>query len=135
MDLVNTRAMQLLQQGLGASALRHRAISHNLANLNTPGYKALRVDFMSQFRGALAGGNGIGMAATSPGHMVPGSAVPAGASVSRSTATSMRTDGNNVDIDAEMVRLAENQIYYQAMANQISARFGMMSTVISEGGR
>ncbi len=136
MNMLNTRAMQIMEQGLGAAALKHRVISHNLANINTPGYKALGVDFADRFREALARSAGRGLQVTSAGHISPnGDPGRIEPRLVRPLSTSMRSDGNNVDIDAEMVNLAENQIYYQALVHQISARLSLMSTIINEGGR
>ncbi len=47
------------------------------------------------------------------------------------TSTTMRMDGNNVDIDKEMVDLAQNVIFYQALSNQATAEFQMLNTAIT----
>jgi len=47
--------------------------------------------------------------------------------------TSMRTDGNNVDIDVEMADLAKNNIYYNAVVQQLSGYFSGIKSAIKEG--
>ncbi|NLZ51592.1 MAG: flagellar basal body rod protein FlgB, partial [Thermoanaerobacteraceae bacterium] len=46
-----------------------------------------------------------------------------------------RNDGNNVDVDEEMVKLAQNTLYYQALSQQVGAHFALLKTVINGGGR
>lgn len=135
MRFLDTRAMNLLEQSLAASGLKHRAISSNLANINTPGYKAVRVDFYDRFQGALADRQGMALARTSTRHMGAQGPVQIQPRLYRDQSSSMRNDGNNVDVDAEMVQLAQNQIHYQALLRQASDRINLLSTVINEGGR
>lgn len=135
MGLLETRAMRLLERGLEGTSLRHRAISSNLANINTPGYKAMRVDFFDRFQKSLDNSAGISLARTSPGHLGSEGWREVKPRVTRDNSTSMRSDGNNVDVDAEMVQLAQNQIHYQTILRQMTDRLTLLSTVINEGGR
>lgn len=57
------------------------------------------------------------------------------ARVVRATGTTLRNDGNNVDIDAEMAMLAENTIYYQALVQQLNNSLGLLRLAITEGRR
>ena len=130
-----------LARGLQVLALRQRLLAHNVANAETPGYKRYDVRFADLLAGRLEGG--LPLARTHPGHLAGeggaggaagGGPWPAGA-VYRDTATSLRNDGNNVDIDAEMARLAENALHYQALVRQLSDRIALLRTVIFEGRR
>jgi len=47
--------------------------------------------------------------------------------------TSMRVDGNNVDIESEMVERAKNEIYYNALIQKLSMEFQRLSSIINEG--
>ena len=114
----------LLEKGLDLASLRHWAISNNIANVNTPGYKRRDVDFQAEMRKAMEDRQ-------SPGE--PGADGPGTVFVDQST--SLRNDGNNVDVDFEMTCLAENSILYSALARQLSSRFQLMRTVITEGRR
>ncbi|BAF60273.1 flagellar basal body protein [Pelotomaculum thermopropionicum SI] len=127
--------MQALKKGLDAAALRHRVIANNIANANTPGFKKSAVEFESLFKEAL-GRNPVGMAVTHPRHMGKAPLLSELQPVEKiNNATSMRTDGNNVDIDEEMVNLAANDIHYQAMARELSERYALLSYVITGGRR
>jgi len=72
---------------------------------------------------------------THPGHFSGQTAATPAPQVVRDNTTSYRNDGNNVDIDVEMARLAENSIYYDALAKQMSYRLGALRSAIYEGRR
>lgn len=150
--ILNRPADRLLEKGLELARTRHEAIANNLANVDTPGYKRKDVDFASVFaaelsreaRGTSATGGAesaptLALARTHAKHL-PGVARADGGlngdvRLVEDGSTSFRVDGNNVDIDAEMAKLAENTIYYQAVAQQIDRRFRMTLAVVDEGRR
>ncbi|EKP93683.1 flagellar basal body rod protein FlgB [Thermaerobacter subterraneus] len=84
---------------------------------------------------AVPGGR-LSLGVTHPGHL-PGRWAPADPAVAvyRETGSSLRNDGNNVDLDAEMARMAENGVHYQALVRQLSDRIALLRTVIAEGRR
>ena len=53
--------------------------------------------------------------------------------IEQESTTNMRLDGNNVDIDIEMAEVAKNQLYYNALANQMSSHIGKLKSVITSG--
>ena len=55
------------------------------------------------------------------------------AKINTITQTSYRTDGNNVDIDTEMAGMAKNNIYYNAVVQQVAGYFSGLRSVIKEG--
>lgn len=110
---------RVVEKALDAASLRQRVLSHNLANAETPGFKRSRVDFETELAQALSA------------HEAPESVR---AQVVAETDTIGRPDGNNVDLEAESVKLAENQIWYAALTRQISDHFSRLSMVI-HGGR
>ena len=105
MDIPRT---QLLARLLDAASLRHRVIAQNVANVNTPGYHQLDVDFESAFARALAVGDKAALTRVQP-------------TVVENTAAPERADGNNVDIDVEMARLNKNTLLYRAFAQIIAS--------------
>ncbi len=122
----------VLEQALGASALRHRVIANNIANVNTPGFKKSDVVFEDKLAEAMSG-KPLPMARTHAGHL-PGRQGDAFApSVVTDTTTSLRTDGNNVDIDAEMANVAKNTLYYEAVASQLNRYFSNLKSAIRGG--
>ncbi|MEW5866871.1 MAG: flagellar basal body rod protein FlgB [Bacillota bacterium] len=107
-----------LSKALDALSFRHEVLADNIANVNTPGFKARRVRFEDELKAALSRGD-------------PGSARP----VIEEDGLRVRRDGNSVDIDFEMARLAETTILYSAVSRLVSERFALLKSVISEGRR
>ncbi len=123
-----------LQKGLDASSLRQQVIANNVANINTPGYKKQDVSFEDEFKRAIDNKYDARMLQTDPRHLPGGKSLTSvGVSVNTIGATSMRYDGNNVDIDEEMSKLAENTIRYNSMVQLMSGRLGTLKTVINGG--
>lgn len=125
--------MEYLSRGLDASLLQQKVSAHNLANLNTPRFKRSEVVFAERLRRVLENG-GLGPASTHPRHLPAAGALPDPAvKVERHTA--LRVDGNNVDLEREMLDLVRNQLYYQALIQQVSHRLNSWRHVLNEGRR
>lgn len=116
----NDLTARLLERGLEAGSLRHRVLANNIANINTPGFKRSRVEFESRLALALEKGE---------------NPVDVRAVVQREELTAASPDGNNTDIEGEMSRLAENQVWYSALTRQLSDHFARLQTVIHDGRR
>ncbi|HEU4964237.1 MAG TPA: flagellar basal body rod protein FlgB [Bacilli bacterium] len=136
MSWMNNQAVNLLERSIDAAGLRQKVLANNIANIDTPGFKRSDVSFAQQLQEALSGQSLAGRR-TLAGH------IPIGVDklenvkpeVYQETSTSMRMDGNNVDIDSEMTNLATNQLQYNALIQQINYSFGLMKYAISEGKR
>jgi flagellar basal-body rod protein FlgB len=107
-----------LDQAMSGASLRQKAIAENIANANTPGYKRSDVDFHSTLQKAVESGD-------------------AGAKLEQvdftrttDTSSSMRADGNNVDIDEEMANLSQNSLDYQSLVAVSRARLQMLQSVL-----
>lgn len=120
-----------LSQGLDIIAFRHKTLSHNLANANTPQYRRSDVDF--EFY--MARNSSIPMVTTNQRHVTTRANPGVRASIVEDHSTTMRTDGNNVDVEREMVFLMENQLHYQAMVDILNRNLGVLRTAIGEGRR
>ncbi|MGB9885478.1 MAG: flagellar basal body rod protein FlgB [Moorellales bacterium] len=135
MDLLGGRNWEVLQRALAAYSLRQRVIAHNVANLNTPGYKKYRVGFEEELRAALSRGD-LSLYRTHPRHLDPRPALEeVEPRVVRETNTSSRPDGNNVDLTEQMVQLAANQLCYQVAAQAASGYLARLRLVITGGRR
>lgn len=121
----------LLKQALHACALRQEAIAHNIANVNTPGYRRIDVSFEEFLRAAQQ----TPLRTIDPRHIALPPAEPVEPQITPDEDAPMRLDGNTVDIDYEMAQLAENQIRFQALSQLISGRYQSLKTVITGGGR
>ena len=128
-------AFDSLNNALDIMAAKHSVIASNIANIDTPGFKAKELDFAEAFKGAVAQG-GSGMKTTDERHFqglsVKGSPV---SFVRQQVNNSLRNDGNNVNIDKEMLALSQNSIMYDILAQTISRRFDALKYAISEGRR
>lgn len=131
--LLSSPKVSVLEQSLAAASLRHKVISNNIANVNTPGFKKSEVAFESLLQSALDGTQ-LRMTSTNEKHFqIARSPLQVTPTMNTITDTSMRTDGNNVDVDIEMAELAKNNIYYNAVAQQLGQHFSGLKTVINGG--
>jgi flagellar basal-body rod protein FlgB len=132
-SILSSAPASILEKALSSSALRQQVISNNIANVNTPGFKKSTVSFEDKLQGAI---NQIQLplTRTHQNHLdagrFDGSMKP---SVVVDNTTSMRVDGNNVDVDKEMASLAKNSIYYSAVAQQMNKYYGILKSAIREG--
>lgn len=124
--------LNVLQKSLEASSMRQQVLSNNVANIDTPGFKRSDVDFQAVLGAALGEKSKILSMKLTSTHHIPGLAdkVGAGAGVVMDQATSLRNDGNNVDVDREMTNVAENGLYYNSLTNAISSQLGLLRMVI-----
>ncbi len=102
-----------LQNALGRASQRHALLTNNLANVNTPGYRRKDVDFN------IALEEEMGKAEFRPG------GAPAGGAI--------RLDGNGVDLEKEVMSIAETELRYQALTDMTSGYFAGLKNVIREG--
>jgi flagellar basal-body rod protein FlgB len=102
-----------LHTALSGLAKRQRVIADNIANVQTPNFRAGRVSFEDSLRSAVAAG------------------VPSGAdiSVARSLEPT-REDGNNVNLDREVLSNIDTNLRYQTMLRAVDDKFGLLRTVI-----
>ena len=127
----------LLEKALKGSSLRHKVISNNIANINTPGYKRMEVSFESELAAAATNAasdrTSAAMTRTHAKHLLPTSEAIAPSRIRTIEDTSLRTDGNNVDVDAEMAAMTKNQIYYSAITQRISGYYTNIKSAIKGG--
>jgi flagellar basal-body rod protein FlgB len=103
-----------LHASLSGLAQRQRVTADNIANVNTPGFLAGRVDFESSLRGALRNGE-----------------TPAidGGSVARSLEPT-NTNGNNVNLDQETIIATETGLRYQLALNALDGKYNSLRTAL-----
>jgi len=131
-SILSSPRVTVLEQALSASSLRQKVISNNISNVNTPGYKKSEVLFEDMLQSVMSGDK-MPMLQTNVRHLpLQQAAIPA-PKINVISDTSMRTDGNNVDIDVEMADLAKNSIYYNAVVQQLSSYFSTIKSAIKEG--
>jgi flagellar basal-body rod protein FlgB len=107
-----------LQRSLSLTTQRHAMLTNNLANVNTPGYKRRDLDFnlildektgRAKFEDMMRQGRNQG------------------------DSLSLRQDGNNVDLEREVMNLAETELRFQALTDMTASYFAGLKNVIREG--
>ena len=118
------KGIQLLEQIIKTSALRHKVLASNIANVDTPGYKAKDVLFKDEISNQT-----IGITNTNPNHIQgtknikeAGGMVP----VERSSFE----DGNNVVLDMELANMTENALLYEAGVRLLSKKLMIYKNAI-----
>src|SRR3981081_137458 len=114
--------------GVHADALklqsrRMEVIADNLANSDTPGYKARDIDFRSAMANAGGGDAHVKLATPNPGHMANDPATEANANLKYRVPLAPALDGNTVDAQQEQAAFADNTGRDQATLNFMSSRF------------
>ena len=119
--------INVLDRAADAAWQRNEAISNNIANVDTPGYKRQDVAFESVLQQAL--GNNRYESMVDKVANVDLSRLRGRAYLDYAN-YSYRLDGNNVDIENENVMLAENQLKYQGLISSINQEFTNLKTVM-----
>jgi flagellar basal-body rod protein FlgB len=118
------------EMALGVRAYRQQMIASNIANADTPGYKAVDIDVEEAMRIARSASqvSPTMLATTSSGHI-------SGMAVSRPAApyalkyqvpSQDSADGNTVDMDVERTKFSDNSIMYQFSVDRVSGHFKML---------
>jgi flagellar basal-body rod protein FlgB len=138
MNVTNDLSFTLLRKGLDALSARQMVIANNIANVETPNYKAADVVFEDSLRRAMvADAPNLRLAETDPNHLnrrgEPEQRIEdLHHRTFRRNATSMRKDGNNVDVENEMIHLAETGLNYQTMSTLATKKLALIRMVIQE---
>ncbi len=117
MSMVDTPLMQRLTRSLDVNAFRQQLIASNMANIDTPGYRARDVNFRQELERA-----------ESP--FAEAEFSPAARQV---RGLMERPDGNNVSIDREGLLLAETQLRYSVSVEVLRSEFRRIASAIHEG--
>jgi flagellar basal-body rod protein FlgB len=117
-------ALQFNQTALGLRAARQELLASNIANADTPNYKARDIDFASALQGALSGSTAkLPLSGTAPQHLggATGTSVM-GTPVMYRNVLQPSADGNTVDMDVERAQFADNALRYEASVNFVSSQ-------------
>lgn len=128
----NSVTASLLQRALDGTWQRQKAISNNIANYETPGYKALKISFESTLEQEvhkLQNGSLTSTQKTQALHRLENSKIH----LTSNHVTLERADGNNVNLDQENLEMAKTQIQYQYLTRGMTDMFARLRYAISEG--
>lgn len=127
--------LNILERVLDFRARRHDAVVSNIANIDTPGYKAFDVVMDDALRRAGSDEPSPEMHRTHPGHLggTEESGGTGAGQVVRRSAVIAKGDRNTVDLDRSMADLAENNLMYNALTQVVAKKFGGLRNVIQGG--
>jgi flagellar basal-body rod protein FlgB len=123
------REIGFMEQGLKLRSQRQQVLATNIANADTPNYKAQDIDFNKAMKSALSeSGTNSGLATTNPRHVAEASQGAAQVQVRKQTQNS--ADANTVDMDVEQSQFAENALQYETLVTLINSNFKNINSVM-----
>ena len=125
----------LLEKALDLRSLKHNVSVSNIANKDTPNYKAFDLIVEEELKKTMGSGKDLGLKRSHQGHL-PGGTIRGGAvrlGKNNTSPLSLKRDGNTVNIDKEMAQLSENHLMYNSLAQIISKKFNGLKNVIQGG--
>ncbi len=139
---------RILNGALDGLMARQSVVSANLANLDTPGYQPMAVDFESTLQQELQAGQSdggassapmvgpsadLGMRTTDPRHLNASGTFGAPAASAQPAVGSLRNDGNQVDLETEMAALTDTQLRFEAVTQMTAGKYAMLDQAITGG--
>jgi flagellar basal-body rod protein FlgB len=113
MTLFTDRVTAGIESALDSVSLRQRVTADNIANMDTPGFKAARVEFEKSLAAAMNGGDPAQSKATV-----------------RASGDAANADGNNVNFAAEQAILVKDGLHFDALVAAINYKFSVLRTAI-----
>lgn len=131
MSLSFDRALGVHEQALTFRAERASVLANNIANADTPNFKARDLDFASVLEAQQSGeSRSVEMARTHARHLQMDSFIDQAAGLRYRTPSQPSIDGNTVEVQAEQARYAENAIDYQASFTFLNSKFKGLMTAL-----
>jgi len=127
---------RLQMESMNQRQVRQNVIASNIANAETPGFRAIGYDFEEQLQTVAGTNEPIGLNVSNPKHLKNAFADADGKikpDVYVRPTESIGEDGNTVDIDREMVEMAKNQVLYRSSIDIINRKIGMIKYAINGG--
>jgi len=130
-----SETISILEKSLNLRSKRHQVLSTNIANMDTPNYKAFELVIEEELNKPPGHTSGIQLARTDERHLPisPRSRDDVELKQAEPPEFTLRGDGNTVDIDKTMGDLAENTLLYKTLAQMISKKFLGLKNVIQGG--
>ena len=118
------KTIDALSQSLDLQLMRHSVITDNIANAETPGFKARRVEFENELQAAVdeSDENGGDVPQVTP-------------EIFQDPDSGIGQDLNTVDMDREMAKLTKTEVLYSAETQAVSQKFALLKYAIGEGER
>jgi len=129
-SILSDPTLEVMGVALDALVKQQAVISHNIANIDTPGFLAKELPFQARLNAALQSRGALPLTQTHSGHLALGAPSDLMPPVTPRQGVTPRVDGNTVDINREMVDLVETSLKYRAVAQLASKRLSLIKTVV-----
>lgn len=131
---ITDQTISVLSKSLDLRLRKQQIVAANIANAETPGYAARKLDFEADLQRALATPE-VKADNHNPRHFPIGTRGVAAVqgTISRQRDSNPLGDGNSVSLDDEMLDLAENQLLYEAGSQMLKKKFAMLKYAVSDG--
>ena len=124
--------LNVSQTALGLRAYRQELLASNIANADTPNFKAREIDFKSSLNAALGGSAAtqLPLAQTAAGHLPASGGNRYGAALQYRTDYQSSVDGNTVNMDVERGAFAENALHMEALLSFVRDKFKDLNAAV-----
>lgn len=122
-------SIERLRAGLDYHLARHNLLTTNLAHVDTPGYRPVDLAQRTTFKGTLH----TAMAATEPGHIESPRSAQNAWEVIEDAAGEAGADGNGVHLDREAVKVASNNLRYDALSTLVAGQLSLLTWAANDG--
>jgi flagellar basal-body rod protein FlgB len=109
-------SFRILEKMMDVASFRHNLLTSNIANADTPGYRAKDISFQNELNRAMSGSKG-------------------GYDIYETVPTMLNRDGNSVNLDIEMTKVAETHLIYTSAAQILAMKIRMIKDVAKGGGQ
>ena len=124
--------LAFIHNALNLRAQRQEVLASNIANADTPNYKARDLDFTSALKNATgAQGGALALARTDARHILASGGGTANGLLKYRGSVQPSLDGNTVDMDVERANFTENSLHYQFLLDRASSEFKTLGSALS----
>ena len=136
-DGIFNKTISLLERSLDLRSVNQRVLASNIANMDTPNYKAVELGVAEEMNRKKESNPGISLVRTHVNHLPIKNRSSSSIKLKAAKAPdfNLRGDGNTVDIDRTMGKLAKNTLLYNAATQLISNKFRGLKNAIKGGGQ
>jgi flagellar basal-body rod protein FlgB len=131
-DLFQNQTIDAMGAYMSRLSQRQQIVVSNLANIDTPAYKAKDVSFHATMQELIADNSGE-LKTSNPNHSSGMKSITPGAQAFEVQGLTPRADQNNVDLDREMMKMSETSFGYSMMTQFLRGKFRTLSMSINEG--
>lgn len=133
MDLTKLPLFTLMAKRLSWLGQRQQVLANNVANADTPGYRARDLKALSFKKVLGSEGAKLGMAATNAAHLAGQSRKPAANAVEKTDSHEIVISGNSVSLEEEMMKVGKTMMDYQLTINLYRKHLSMIKTALGRG--